>query len=73
MFVGAVEYPPNHLSVYEQDEYVMWGYSAHRDTLRIEGAADAIASEDARAAVLAHRRTGMRIYDIWSSMPIRRP
>ncbi len=44
---------PNHLSVFDRDEYVIWGYSAHRDTLRIEGAADAIASEDARAAVLA--------------------
>jgi 2-polyprenyl-6-methoxyphenol hydroxylase-like FAD-dependent oxidoreductase len=53
MFAGAVEYPPNHLSVYDQDEYVMWGYSAHRDTLKIEGAADVIAREDARAAVLA--------------------
>jgi 2-polyprenyl-6-methoxyphenol hydroxylase-like FAD-dependent oxidoreductase len=30
----------------------VWGYSAHRDTLRIAGAPDEVASERARAAVL---------------------
>jgi 2-polyprenyl-6-methoxyphenol hydroxylase-like FAD-dependent oxidoreductase len=53
MFAGAVEYPPDHLAAYDCDEYVMWGYSAHRDTLGIEGAPDEVAGEEARAAVLA--------------------
>jgi 2-polyprenyl-6-methoxyphenol hydroxylase-like FAD-dependent oxidoreductase len=53
LFAGAVEYPPNHSSPYDRDEYVMWGFSARRDTLGIEGAADEVSGQDAIAAVLA--------------------
>jgi 2-polyprenyl-6-methoxyphenol hydroxylase-like FAD-dependent oxidoreductase len=53
LFAGAVEYPPEHASAHDQDEYVMWGFSARRGTLGVESAADEISGEDARAAVLA--------------------
>jgi 2-polyprenyl-6-methoxyphenol hydroxylase-like FAD-dependent oxidoreductase len=53
MFAGAVEYPPDHLSTYDREEYVMWGFSARRETLGIESAADDVSGEAARAAVLA--------------------
>jgi hypothetical protein len=38
MFGGAVEYPEDHASGYDQQEYVMWGFSARRRILRPEGA-----------------------------------
>jgi 2-polyprenyl-6-methoxyphenol hydroxylase-like FAD-dependent oxidoreductase len=53
MFAGSVEYPQEHLSAYDRDEYVMWGFSARRDILGIAGAPDEISATDARAAVLA--------------------
>ena len=53
MFAGAVEYPPDHASRYDSEEYVMWGFSARRGTLRIDGSADEVSSEAARAAVMA--------------------
>jgi hypothetical protein len=53
MFAGAVEYPAGALPVYDCDEYVMWGWSAHRDCFGSAGATDDIALADARAAVIA--------------------
>jgi 2-polyprenyl-6-methoxyphenol hydroxylase-like FAD-dependent oxidoreductase len=53
MFAGAVEYPPDNLSAHDRDEYVMWGFSARRATLGLEGAAENAPVEKARAAVLA--------------------
>ena len=52
MFTGAVEYPPAHLAAYDREEYVMWGFSAHRDRFGLAGTADVVLP-DARAAVLA--------------------
>ena len=53
MFTGAVEYPPAHLAAYDRDEYVMWGFSAHRDRFDLAGAAADVVLPDAGAAVLA--------------------
>jgi len=52
MFAGAVEYPSYHRSDHDQDEYVMWGFSARRDVLGVAGAPDELSGEDARAVVL---------------------
>ena len=41
-----------HLSAHDNDEYVMWGYSARREAFGLKGTAE-IAMADARAAVLA--------------------
>jgi 2-polyprenyl-6-methoxyphenol hydroxylase-like FAD-dependent oxidoreductase len=51
MFAGAVEYPPEHPSTYDRSEYVMWGFSTHRETLGITDPA-ATPADDAREAVL---------------------
>jgi 2-polyprenyl-6-methoxyphenol hydroxylase-like FAD-dependent oxidoreductase len=53
IFTGAVEYPPAHLTTYDRDEYVMWGFSAHRERFGLTGGAADVAFPDARAAVLA--------------------
>jgi 2-polyprenyl-6-methoxyphenol hydroxylase-like FAD-dependent oxidoreductase len=53
MFTGAVEYPPAHPAAYDRDEYVMWGFSAHRDCFGLTGATADVVLPDARAAVLA--------------------
>jgi 2-polyprenyl-6-methoxyphenol hydroxylase-like FAD-dependent oxidoreductase len=52
MFAGAVEFPAGHLSDHDNDEYVMWGFSARREVFDLKGSAE-IAVADARAAVLA--------------------
>lgn len=56
MFTGAVEYPPGHLAGYDSSEYVMWGFSTHRNTPGFEGALEQLTGEAARAAVLAQIR-----------------
>jgi 2-polyprenyl-6-methoxyphenol hydroxylase-like FAD-dependent oxidoreductase len=33
LFASAVEYPSGALRTYDRDEYVMWGFSAHRELL----------------------------------------
>lgn len=53
MFSGAVEYPEGASSSYDNEEYGMWGFSARRATLRIDGSPDEVSGEDARRAVLA--------------------
>jgi 2-polyprenyl-6-methoxyphenol hydroxylase-like FAD-dependent oxidoreductase len=53
MFTGAVEYPPAHLAAYDRDEYVMWGFSAHRDRFGLTDATADVVLPDARDAVLA--------------------
>jgi 2-polyprenyl-6-methoxyphenol hydroxylase-like FAD-dependent oxidoreductase len=52
MFAGAVEYPAGHLSDHDDDEYVMWGFSARREAFGLKGTTE-IAMADARAVVLA--------------------
>ena len=53
MFAGAVEYPQDHSSVYDRNEYAMWGFSTHRKTLGITVATDEVSAEDSKAAVFA--------------------
>jgi 2-polyprenyl-6-methoxyphenol hydroxylase-like FAD-dependent oxidoreductase len=53
MFTGAVEYPPGHSSAYDHEEYVMWGFSAHRESFKPAPADGDVMFADARAAVLA--------------------
>jgi 2-polyprenyl-6-methoxyphenol hydroxylase-like FAD-dependent oxidoreductase len=53
MFSGAVEYPQNYSSAYDKQEYGMWGFSASRDALGIDGSPDEVPGEVARRAVLA--------------------
>jgi 2-polyprenyl-6-methoxyphenol hydroxylase-like FAD-dependent oxidoreductase len=53
MFTGAVEYPPGHPPAHDRDEYVVWGFSAHRDSFGLAGAAGDIILSNARSAVLA--------------------
>jgi 2-polyprenyl-6-methoxyphenol hydroxylase-like FAD-dependent oxidoreductase len=55
MFAGAVEYPAGHLSGHDNDEYVMWGFSARREAFGLKGTAET-AVVDARAIVLAQMR-----------------
>jgi 2-polyprenyl-6-methoxyphenol hydroxylase-like FAD-dependent oxidoreductase len=52
VFTGAVEYPLAHLAAYDRDEYVMWGFSAHRDSFGFTDATAEVVLPDARAAVL---------------------
>jgi 2-polyprenyl-6-methoxyphenol hydroxylase-like FAD-dependent oxidoreductase len=33
LFASALEYPPDALRIYDREEYVMWGFSAHRELL----------------------------------------
>jgi 2-polyprenyl-6-methoxyphenol hydroxylase-like FAD-dependent oxidoreductase len=53
MFAGSVEYPPGHPSSYDQNEYVMWGFSMRREQLGLAGAPDEVSGDAAKAAVLA--------------------
>lgn len=55
MFAGAVEYPPEHPSAYDRSEYVMWGFSTHRETLGIKDPAT-VSADEAREAVLVQTR-----------------
>jgi 2-polyprenyl-6-methoxyphenol hydroxylase-like FAD-dependent oxidoreductase len=56
MFAGAVEYPQGTLSAHDRDEYVMWGFSTHRDILGLTQPAEEIAGAQAKEAVLAQIR-----------------
>jgi 2-polyprenyl-6-methoxyphenol hydroxylase-like FAD-dependent oxidoreductase len=53
LFAGAVEYPPGAPSAYDRDEYVMWGFSAHRDLLAPHVDVAELTGEQAKALVLA--------------------
>jgi 2-polyprenyl-6-methoxyphenol hydroxylase-like FAD-dependent oxidoreductase len=53
MFAGAVEYPPGHSPAYDREEYVTWGFSAHRDSFGLGDTGADITFADPRAAVLA--------------------
>lgn len=58
LFTGAIEYGSNTavLPAYDRSEYVMWGFSMHRDALGLQRPVDEIAGEEARAVVLAQLR-----------------
>lgn len=58
LFTGAVEYEPNAATApaHDRSEYVMWGFSMHREALGLKGRADELAGEAARATVLAQLR-----------------
>jgi 2-polyprenyl-6-methoxyphenol hydroxylase-like FAD-dependent oxidoreductase len=85
MFAGAVEYPRKHASAYDQEEYVMWGFSARRGILGLERAPDEISGETARAAILAQMsdwsprlqrlveradKSSLTIFAVRSSVPV---
>jgi 2-polyprenyl-6-methoxyphenol hydroxylase-like FAD-dependent oxidoreductase len=52
MFASAVEYPPEAVTIQDRDEYVMWGVSARRQDLGVQGALDELGAESARALAL---------------------
>jgi 2-polyprenyl-6-methoxyphenol hydroxylase-like FAD-dependent oxidoreductase len=53
MFASAVEYPAGKTPSYDQDEYVMWGFSARPRTLGISAPIENISGETAKELVLA--------------------
>jgi 2-polyprenyl-6-methoxyphenol hydroxylase-like FAD-dependent oxidoreductase len=53
LFASAVEYPPQSSSPYDREEYVMWGFSARRETVGRTGSLDDLTGEAAKALVLA--------------------
>ena len=53
LFAGAVEYPASSSSSYDRGEYVAWGFSTWRESLRLGAALDEVPAEAARAAVLS--------------------
>jgi 2-polyprenyl-6-methoxyphenol hydroxylase-like FAD-dependent oxidoreductase len=53
MFASVVEYPPGNVSPYDQDEYVMWGFSARPTALALSGPIDNVSGATAKEHVLA--------------------
>jgi 2-polyprenyl-6-methoxyphenol hydroxylase-like FAD-dependent oxidoreductase len=47
-----MEYPPDASRAYDRDEYVMWGFSAHRNLLAPHVDVAALSGEQAKALVL---------------------
>jgi 2-polyprenyl-6-methoxyphenol hydroxylase-like FAD-dependent oxidoreductase len=54
LFASAVEYPPDASPIYDRDEYVMWGFSAHRDLLAPHVDVARLPGEQVKALALAH-------------------
>ena len=57
LFASAMEYPPDASRDYDSEEYVMWGFSAHRDTLAPHVNVAELTGEQARALALAQMKT----------------
>jgi 2-polyprenyl-6-methoxyphenol hydroxylase-like FAD-dependent oxidoreductase len=53
LFASAVEYPRDQPNPVDNEEYVMWGFSAHRETLALPGNLGVVSGETARDAVLS--------------------
>jgi 2-polyprenyl-6-methoxyphenol hydroxylase-like FAD-dependent oxidoreductase len=53
LFAGAVEYRPGQTTVYDRDEYVMWGFSARRETLALQAPLGSFSGAEAKALVLS--------------------
>jgi 2-polyprenyl-6-methoxyphenol hydroxylase-like FAD-dependent oxidoreductase len=52
LFASAVEYPPDASRAYDSDEYVMWGFSAHRALVAPHLDVAGLSGEQAKALVL---------------------
>ena len=52
LFAGAVEYPPHGPRTYDRDEYVMWGFSAHRELFAPDLNVAELSGEQIRALTL---------------------
>jgi 2-polyprenyl-6-methoxyphenol hydroxylase-like FAD-dependent oxidoreductase len=53
LFASAVEYPPDALRAYDNEEYVMWGFSAHRASLAPHHNIAELTGEQAKVLALA--------------------
>jgi 2-polyprenyl-6-methoxyphenol hydroxylase-like FAD-dependent oxidoreductase len=56
LFASAMEYPPDASRAYDSDEYVMWGFSAHREWLAPQLDVAALPGEQAKSLVLAQMK-----------------
>jgi 2-polyprenyl-6-methoxyphenol hydroxylase-like FAD-dependent oxidoreductase len=56
LFASAMEYPPDASRAYDSDEYVMWGFSAHREWLAPQLDVTALPGEQAKSLVLAQMK-----------------
>lgn len=52
MFASTVEYPPEAITPYDRDEYVMWGLSARAEDLGLQGPPSSLDAESARVLAL---------------------
>jgi len=57
LFASAMEYPPDAPRAYDNDEYVMWGFSAHRELLVPCVNVAELTGEQAKALALAQMKT----------------
>jgi 2-polyprenyl-6-methoxyphenol hydroxylase-like FAD-dependent oxidoreductase len=57
LFASALEYPPDASRLYDRDEYVMWGFSARRETLAPAVNVADLSGEHAKALALAQMNT----------------
>jgi 2-polyprenyl-6-methoxyphenol hydroxylase-like FAD-dependent oxidoreductase len=73
MFAGAVEYPRKHASAYDQEEYVMWGFSARRGILGLERAPDEISARLREPLSLLKCPIGVPVSNVWSNAQISHP
>jgi 2-polyprenyl-6-methoxyphenol hydroxylase-like FAD-dependent oxidoreductase len=56
MFASAIEYPPEAVTIYDSDEYVMWGFSILRQLLPSNCVPEQLDAEAARSLVLEQTR-----------------
>jgi 2-polyprenyl-6-methoxyphenol hydroxylase-like FAD-dependent oxidoreductase len=56
LFASAMEYPPGASRAYDSDEYVMWGFSAHRETLAPTLDVTGLSGEQAKALALGQMK-----------------
>jgi 2-polyprenyl-6-methoxyphenol hydroxylase-like FAD-dependent oxidoreductase len=56
LFASAMEYPPDASRAYDSDEYVMWGFSAHRERLAPQLDVAALPGEQAKSLVLGQMK-----------------
>jgi 2-polyprenyl-6-methoxyphenol hydroxylase-like FAD-dependent oxidoreductase len=57
LFASAVEYPPDTPRTYDSDEYVMWGFSAHRELLASHLNLAELTGEHTKAIVIAEMKS----------------
>ncbi len=56
LFASAMEYPPDASRAYDSDEYVMWGFSAHREWLAPQLDVAALPGEQSKSLALAQMK-----------------